>query len=137
MRYLLALVVALVASGCTDIRTVSATPTGPSGPSAPGYHRAAIEFRATGTALGAIIRYGTSDDGVTQVTTGLPFVIAVSTTQAQSFLSMDVTPTAFAFFNTTPFLSASIVVDGVLFRQAFATDASLSTLSISGTWRAN
>jgi hypothetical protein len=137
MRSALALaVVALVAVSCTDIRTGSATPTGPSGPSSPS-HRAVIEFRVTGNALGAVIRYGTSDDGTAQVTSALPFLIEVSTAQPQVFLSLDVTPTMFSFVNVSPFLSAQIVVDGLLFRQAIATDASLSTLSISGTWRSN
>jgi hypothetical protein len=49
------------------------------------------------------------------------------------FLAIDVTPFGFPENHPSPFMSAQIFVNGVLFREASASDG--LTISVSGTWR--
>jgi hypothetical protein len=93
-----------------------------------------IEFRVTGNASGARVRYSNSNDGLAQVTTVLPFVFTMSTTQPSIFLSIEATPTTYGFV-TYPFMSVQIFVDGLLFRESSSADFFLSTITASGTWR--
>ena len=135
MRLAALLVALVVVAGCGDTN-IYQNPLGPSPPGAPAT-RHSIEFRVSGNANGARIRFADPVDGITQVLTALPYVVEASTTQATIFLSLDVTPTAYPFAILAPFLSAQIVVDGALFREATSADTSLNTLSVSGTWRAD
>jgi hypothetical protein len=134
MRSLLVLVVALAAVGCGD--TIVQLPNTPAPP--PETTRTnTIEFRVNGNATSARIRYSDPIDGLTQVVTGLPYVVELATTQSAIFLSLDVTPIAFPFLVQAPFLSAQIIVNGSLFREATSSDTALNTLSVNGTWRSN
>ena len=111
------------------------TPTNPGNPNAPvtGIHK--IEFRTTGNALGARVRYSNSNDGLAQVTTVLPFVFNMTTSQQSIFLSIEATPTSYSVLTTFPFMSAQIFVDGLLFRESSSSDFFLQTITASGTWR--
>lgn len=134
----------LLVAGCSDTNIIiptapSAYPTPtpvPGGPVPVPVQVAKIEFRVTGNALGARVRYATSVDGSSQVTTALPFLFPVSVTgQSSLFLSLDATPTGYGF-TTTPFMAVQIFVNGALFREATSADFFLSTITASGTWRA-
>lgn len=129
----LALALAVVTAGCGD--TILNTPA-PIVTPIPTPRSHTIEFRVSGNATAARIRYSNPVDGLTQVLTGLPYVVDLATTQATIFLSLDVTPLAYPFLIQAPFLSAQIIVDGSLFREATSSDTALNTLSVTGTWRA-
>ena len=94
-----------------------------------------IEFRVNGNPLLAKIRYSNPVDGLTQVTTILPYVISTQTPQQTMFLSIEATPTGYLSSVGVPFLSVQIFVNSELFREANSSDFSLQTLSVSGTWR--
>lgn len=129
------LALALAAAACGD--TIVQVPTTPAPIPSPAARTNTIEFRANGNATAARIRFSNPIDGLTQVVTGLPYVVEASTTQTTIFLSLDVTPIAFPLFVQAPFLSAQIIVNGSLFREASSSDTALNTLSVNGTWRAN
>jgi hypothetical protein len=148
MSLTLALVVVgtLFAASCGDTvinpptypAPIAPTPTPQPAPTPPPAPRSnTIEFRVSGNASSARIRFSNPVDGLTQVITGLPYIVEATTTQTIIFLSLDVTPIAYPIGITAPFLSAQIVVNGSLFREATATDTALNTLSVNGTWRAN
>jgi hypothetical protein len=133
-RLVVVAALALAAAGCGD--TILNTPA-PIITPIPTARSHTIEFRVSGNATAARIRYSNPVDGLTQVLTGLPYIVDVATTQATLFLSLDVTPIAYPFLITAPFLSAQITVDGALFREASSSDTALNTLSVNGTWRAS
>jgi len=119
----------------TSPSTLPVTPNSPTpNPSNPIVLNHKVEFRVTGNALGARVRYSTSNDGLAQVTTVLPFVFNMTVTQPSIFLSIEATPTSYGFI-TFPFMSAQIFVDGLLFRESSSSDFLLSTITASGTWR--
>ena len=141
----LLLLACLTAVGCGDTiiqpptypaPAPTPTPTpAPTPPPAPRVHT--IDYRVVGSASSARIRYSNPVDGLTQVVTTLPFDVQFSTAQTIIFLSLDVTPIAFPLLQPSPFLSAQIVVDGSLFREATSADTTLTTLTVTGTWRGN
>jgi hypothetical protein len=96
----------------------------------------AIEFRVSGTALSARIRFSDPRDGLSQVVSALPYVVDTATRDTTIFLSLDVTPLSFPFVVGSPFMSAQIIVNQAVFREATSSDTSGATLSVSGTWRA-
>ena len=136
---------ALVVIGCSDTNII--VPTAPTAypttgtpglpPGAPVPVTAAkIEFRVSGNATGARVRYATSTDGSSQVTSALPFVFTIAVAQPSIFLSLAATPLSYGFLGlSSPFMSAQIFVNGILFREATSSDFFLSTVSASGTWR--
>jgi hypothetical protein len=135
---MLVTLVALVAAGCGDTNIYPDNPTAPTPtplPTAPTRHT--VQFRVTGNAVSAVIRIENPLDGASQVVTALPYTVDVPSALTVMFLSLDVTPTAFPFGATAPFLSAQILIDGMVFREAVSTSTTLNTISVSGTWRAN
>lgn len=94
-----------------------------------------IEFRVLGNATAVRVRYSTPIDGLTQVVTSLPYGNSFSTAATSMFLSLEVTPISYPLLSGNPFLAIQIVVNGALFREATANDLTLTTLSVSGTWR--
>jgi hypothetical protein len=94
-----------------------------------------IEFRVIGNANSVRIRHVNPVDGLTQVTTVLPYVVSLQTDQVVMFLSLDVTPISYPVGTFTPFLSAQIFVNGRLFREGSSADLLLTPISVSGTWR--
>lgn len=95
---------------------------------------AKVEYRVTGNATGARIRYSNAIDGSTQVVTTLPYVATVTTSDSSIFLTLEATPTAYSFTILYPFLSVQIFVNGVLFREATTSDFFIVPISVSGTW---
>ena len=94
-----------------------------------------IELRVLGNANTVRVRHVNSVDGLTQVTTVLPYIISIRTDQDVMFLSLEVTPLSYPFDVLAPFISAQIFVNGALFREGSSADFLLSTVSVSGTWR--
>lgn len=131
-RILLVLGVGLAAACGDTIVNVPTTPT-PTAPTAPTSVR--LEFRVTGNANSARIRYSTPLDGLVQTTTTLPFFTSFSTTADTMFLSLEVTPISYSAIVLNPFLSAQILVNNTLFREATSTDFLLYPISVNGTWR--
>ena len=93
-----------------------------------------IEYRVTGNALGARIRYSNAVDGLTQVVTTLPYVATITTQESSMFITLEATPTTYPFTVLYPFLSVQVFVNGVLFREANTSDFFLIPISVSGTW---
>ena len=91
-----------------------------------------IEYRVTGTATSVSIRYSNSSDGLTQVTTSLPYSVTIQSDKKVIFLSLDAQ--VLLFTSLQPFMSAQIYVNGQLFREATATNFS-TPLSIAATFR--
>lgn len=94
-----------------------------------------IEFQVNGNAQFAVIKYSDPVDGLTFVTTTLPYDVSIKTTASSLFLELDVVPTGYLPSILYPFMSAKIFANGVLFREANSSDFSLNTLTVSGTWR--
>jgi hypothetical protein len=109
-------------------------PTRPSDPNPPRVITR-IEFRVTGNALGARVRISNAVDGLSQITTTLPYVTTITTLDESMFLSIEATPTAYASGAVFPFFAVQIFADGKLFREATSNDFTLTTLAVSGTWR--
>lgn len=132
----LALLALLAALGCTSYPPTSTAPSGTTPPNStvPGAAYDSIEYRVVGTATSAVVRFATSVDGLTQVTTSLPYVVGFRSTAPSLFLSLEATPTVASFTALSPFLAVQIFVNGTLFRES-NTSAYGGTLSVNGTWR--
>ena len=133
MRTLLTVLVALTVAGCRDTIIIPIAPSPTAAPT-PTLTRTVFEFRATGNASSARIRYSTPADGLTQVVSSLPYANSFVATDTSLFLSLEVTPLAYSVISN-PFLSISIVAGGAVFRQATQNDLTANTLAVSGTWR--
>ena len=135
---LLSLLLCLTLIGCSEVNTSddssTRSPTNPS-PTPTPVRQVKIEFRVTGNPLQARIRLSNAIDGLSQVTTTLPFVSTISTTEESMFLSLEATPSGYASGSVFPFLSVQIFADGKLFREDNSNDFTLNTLTVSGTWR--
>jgi hypothetical protein len=135
MRSILVIFVALLVAGCGD--TIINVPNQPSAvtSSTTAATSNKLEFRVTGNASSARIRYSTPLDGLVQTTTTLPFFTSFSTKADDMFVSLEVTPVSYSAIVNNPFLSAQILVNNTLFREATSTDFFLYTISVSGVWR--
>lgn len=122
----------LTAGLCGDRVTINNGPTGPT-PVTPTVTTTRIEFRVSGNVPTVRIRYSDPSSGVNQTVTSLPFQAAFDTSLTSSFLSLDVSSVT-AVLIPNPFLSASILVNGNVFRQGTSTDV-LPSILISGDWR--
>ena len=130
MRLILYIAIPLVlASGCDRDITVN-VPTAPE----PVITSNVFEFRVVSNAQQARIRYSNPVDGTNQVTTALPFTTSFRSDRDYMFLSLDATPTSFAFNVVHPFTSVQILVNGIVFRELLSTEFE-ETVSVSGTWR--
>lgn len=135
-----ALACVLVCGACRDTTIIypGGTPTTPTITGSGGSPRVGadvIEFRVSGNATGARVRYSDTVDGLTQTVTTLPFLVTLTSSAPSLFVAIDATPLGFPFVSGFPFLSAQIVVNGALFREATSSDFTLQTISVSGTWR--
>lgn len=129
MRYLLLLVLLLPSVSCDQNIDVIL----PSDPT-PVVVTNVFEYRVTGNAQQARIRYSNPIDGTNQITSALPFFTSFKTERDSLFLSLDATPINFSFNVTQPFTSVQIFVNGVLFQQSSSTEFN-ETVSASGSWR--
>jgi hypothetical protein len=121
-------------TGCDRSRdqVIVNVPTAPTGPAVT---MNMMEFRVIGNANAVRIRHINPVDGLTQLSTVLPFVLTLRTEQVVMFLSLEVTPQSYPPGLLTPFLQAQIFVNGTLFREASSADLLLTPISVSGTWR--
>ena len=94
-----------------------------------------IEFRVVGNASSVRIRHVNPVDGLSQVSTVLPFIVSLRTEQSAMFLSLEVLPLSYPPGLLFPFLSVQIFVNGVLFREGSSADLLMLPISVSGTWR--
>ena len=133
LRLLVCALALASASACGDTIVNIPNPTQPTTTTAPVTSR--LEFRVTGNASSARIRYSTPLDGLVQTTTTLPFFTSFNTTSDNLFLSLEVTPIGYSGIVNNPFLSAQILVNNTLFREATSSDFLLYTLSVNGVWR--
>jgi hypothetical protein len=90
-----------------------------------------VEYRVTGNATSATIRFRTADDGFNQVITALPFSASVQTNKDSILLFLEATATS---FTGTPFLNAQIFVDGFIFREAFTNSIGIP-VTLNATYR--
>lgn len=141
-KLLLVAFLSILTVNCSDTNVIypptgptQVVTTNPNNPQNPVILAHKIEYRVTGNATGARVRYSNSNDGIAQVTTVLPFVFNITTNQQSIFLSLEATPTGYGILTTTPFMAAQIFVDGLLFRETASSDFFLSTITVSGTWR--
>lgn len=95
---------------------------------------ATIQFRVTGNANSVRVRYSTERDGLVQTTTTLPFFTSFTTKSDNLFISLEVTAVSYSVIQF-PFLSAQVLVDGNLFREATSNEFLLNTITVNGTWR--
>jgi len=116
---------------CTKIYNQE-SPLAPSGGAGDTGTGARIEYRVAGSAVAATIRYSNSDDGLTQVNTGLPWSVTFTTTRSTMYLSLDAQPVSFG--SAPPFMSAQIFVNGLLLREASSTTF-FAPLTVSATYR--
>jgi hypothetical protein len=89
-----------------------------------------IEFRVTGTSPSVRIKYYSSVEGMNIVTTSLPWSAKVSTKSTNVALSLEIMSLGDGF--TEEFLSAQLIINGVLFRES-STTGFAPILTLSGT----
>ncbi len=137
MRARLTLLVWFVAllAGCSSDDDRGVVINNPTAPTPPPVVINTIEFRVVGNASSVRIRHVNPVDGLSQVSTVLPFVVSLRTDQAAMFLSLEVLPLSYPPGLLFPFLSVQIFVNGVLFREGSSADLLMLPISVSGTWR--
>jgi hypothetical protein len=135
LRLLLCALALAGASACGD--TIVNVPTNPSNATSTTTppKTSQIQFRVTGNASSVRVRYSTPTDGLVQTVTTLPFFTSFNTSADNLFLSLEVTPITYSALVNYPFLSAQILVNNDLFREATSTDFFLYTISVNGVWR--
>ena len=114
-------------SGCTKVYTEDNDRNGPTAP-APVAKADIIEFRVSGNFPQALVRHSDSINGLTQVTTGLPYFASVSSTRDSIFVSLEASAIG------TGNIQIQILVNGLLFREANSTTFG-PALSVNGTYR--
>lgn len=136
MRYVGLLLLTLVV-GCGDTNVIY--PYNPVAPppvdNSPVVTFSTVELRITGNANSVRVKYLNPVDGLTQLTTTLPYFASFRTNQDTIFLSLEATPISYPMTVDFPFLSVQIFVNGSLFREASSSSLFLSTISVSGTYR--
>lgn len=126
----------LLCLGCRDTIIVPTAPAPTPTPTpTPEVARNSIQFRVIGNASSVRVRFSSPADGLTQLITSLPYSSGFTSAASSLFLSLEATPLLYQGINIQPFLSVQIVVNDAVFREATASDFSLSTLAVSGTWR--
>lgn len=136
MRSCVFILVAILVAGCRPTTNVTITsPSAPTTPAATAVVKHTIQFRVTGNAMSARVRYSTPTDGLGQVVTSLPYFNTFTIAGDSLFLSLEATPSGYGSGVFYPFLSIQIAVDNTVFREATTQDFILSPLSISGQWR--
>jgi hypothetical protein len=143
MKYLFTALVILAGIGVGCDKTTNVYPNsdttnvistvGPSGQ----LQNQSVEFRVTGNATGARIKYATSVDGTVQVITALPFIqqMILPANVSSAFLSLEATPQSYSAVIFYPYMTVQIFVNGVVFREASSNDFFNTTLSVSGNYR--
>ena len=131
----LAAAVAVVCLACRDTINVLPSPVPTPTPTVAAAPPNVIEFRVNGNPTLANVRFSDPVDGLTLVSTVLPYSISIQTAQTTMFLSLEATPTGYPISIDVPVLQVQIFANGSLFREANASTFLLTTISVSGTWR--
>jgi hypothetical protein len=119
---LLVLVVLALASACGDENNYVLAPTTPVADTL-------VEFRVSGDLPNVTVRVSNSLDGLTQITTVLPYSQRITFHDERVvFLSLDARATG------TGFLHVAIFINGVMFREA-STSTFSPFVAVSGTFR--
>jgi hypothetical protein len=127
-------VAVVVCTACGHDHTappIAATPTAPTTADT-------IEYRVSGNVGGApvLIKYTNSIDGLTVLPAdGLPYVASVRSSDDAVFLFLEASANAVTAVGVTPLLQVSIVINGRVFRDAYATGFGPIVATASGTWR--
>lgn len=117
-RTFLACVLAL-AAGCAEVENDKTTnePVNPAAPTVPEVVKPTeVEFRVLGDTGAATIRYGSAQEGTSQVTSLPPWFATQKTTRESIFLTVSAEAPG-----STGFLQVQIIVNGQLFREASAS----------------
>jgi len=130
----LILIVAL-AGACDKNYFYQQNPNQPTNPTEPTVQSIKVDYRVSGNATTARIRYSNPLDGLVQVITALPFSVGFSTTTDSIFLSIEATPLTYPQTVIHPFTSVQIFVNGSLFREASSADFVQNPIVVNGTWR--
>lgn len=139
MKLIIAFLCLFMVSSCNRIYTDSynnpLAPTNPLTPTNPILTKDLIEFRVSGNCSSALIRFNNALDGLSQLTTSLPYVAIFESNRDNIFLSLEATPGIYPTSVQVPFLSVQIYVNGKLFREANSSSFLANTISVSGTYR--
>jgi len=130
------ILLSLLAISCGD--TIIQVPNAPSTipvTKDPVIQAAVVEFRVIGNASNARVRFLTPLDGLSQITTTLPYYDSFASAQNNLFLSLEAAPVGYPISVSEPFLQIQIFVNGILFRESSSADFFLNPISVSGTWR--
>ncbi len=131
--------IALVTAGCTTVNTPSTTiPATTTAPTPPVVAPDVIEYRVFGDVGSSTvqIRYTDSINGLTVLpAASLPYVARVTSTAASLFVLLEATAQGPLVYTTPAVLQVQIVINGVMFREGFATGYSVLSATASGTWR--
>jgi hypothetical protein len=136
MKSIIPIILAIGIFSCRDVVNVnqpSPTPTPTVTPVVPTNN--IIEYRVQGNASSAKIKFSFPTDGLTLLTSVLPYDTTYSTPLNTVFVSLEATPVSYPFNILTPFLSVQIFANGNIFREATSSDFLLGTISVNGTWR--
>jgi len=130
-RAILAAIIGIVATGCDDNHSYNFSDTAnPLAPVMPAITDTMVEFRVSGDLPNVTVRISNSLDGLTQVTTVLPYSQRiVFRDESVVFLSLDARATS-----GSGFLHVAIFVNGILFREA-STSTFAPYVAVSGTYR--
>lgn len=138
MRLAPLILLALLTIGCGDTIIHNELPTSPTQTTTTTAPKSNLfEFRVSGNADLVRIVYSTPVDGSTQVVTSLPYQASFTSSASEIFLTISIVPISFPVQVAYPFISAQIVVNGNVFRQASSSLALSNPLEVSGTWRAS
>lgn len=126
----LILFILITSISCTKVYDDDRDVNGPTAPT-PVVKADLIEFRVTGNYPTAVIRHSDGINGLTQITTGLPYFASVSSTRDNIFVSLEAS--AFGSGN----LQIQILTNGTIFRESNSNLSFSPFLSVSGTFRRN
>ena len=131
-RWILAVAIVLVTTSCEyDVHLTTPTPV----PAAvtttptPAATRDTIEFRVSGTVPLVTVRVQNSLDGLSQVTTVLPFSSTVTSDRDSIFVALEAQGIG------TGFIHCAIFVNGVIFRESSSVSVFNPIINVSGTYR--
>lgn len=142
MKRLLALFLAIVSVNCSNRIELPTSPSTviPSGSVTPVINDT-IEFRVFGN-IGsgtALIKFQDSINGITILPSeSLPYIARIRSNQSSIFLFIEADATPFVSVGnptiTQAVLQVQIVINGIVFREGFATGYSALSATASGTW---
>lgn len=130
-RWCLALAIVLLTTACDyDVHLTTPTTPTPIATTTTATKDDLVEFRVSGTVPIVTVRVNNSLDGLSQVTTVLPFSSQLNITGRNTvFLSLEAQGTG------TGFIHAAIFVNGVIFRESSSAAVFNPIITVNGTYR--